>query len=42
MFISGVLGVGERPIVKISDKNKIIEHGFDYKWSFRKESKGKK
>jgi hypothetical protein len=37
MYISGVLGVGEHPTVKISDKNKIIEHGFDYKWSFRKE-----
>ena len=37
MFISGVLGVGERSTIKISDKNKIIEHGFDYKWSFRKE-----
>jgi hypothetical protein len=42
MYISGVLGVGEHPTVKVSDKSKIIEHGFDYKWSFRKEPKVKK
>jgi len=36
MFISGVLGIDENPIVEVSDKDKIISRGFDYKWSFRK------
>lgn len=38
MFISGVLGVGEKDIIVIDDKHKIKAHGFD-KWSFRKEPK---
>ena len=42
MYISGVLGVGENPMIEISDKDKITQHGFDYKWSFRKEPKDKK
>jgi len=37
MFISGVLGNKEKEIIQVSDKNKIEQHGFDYKWSFRKE-----
>ena len=40
MFISGVLGVGEKEIVEIEDKYKIGQHGFD-KWSFRKEPQKK-
>lgn len=42
MYISGVLGVGENPMIEISDKNKITQHGFDSKWSFRKPPKEKK
>jgi hypothetical protein len=43
MYISGVLGVGENPVIEISDKDKITQHGFDPKWSFRKPpSKNKK
>lgn len=37
MFISGVLGNTEKETIKISDKDKIIGKGFDYKSSFRKE-----
>jgi hypothetical protein len=33
-YISGVLGISEKPIVEISEKNKIESKGFD-KWSFR-------
>jgi len=36
MFISGVLGTGEKEIIEIEDKYKIGQHGFD-KWSFRRE-----
>ena len=36
MFISGVLGTGEKELIEIEDKYKIGQHGFD-KWSFRKE-----
>ena len=36
MFISGVLGTGEKEIKEVADKYKIPQHGFD-KWSFRKE-----
>ena len=42
MFIGGVLGVGEKEIVEISNENKIVQHGFDKKWSFRKEPTKKK
>lgn len=42
MFIGGVLGVGEKETIEVSDKTKIEGHGFDYKWSFRKESTKKK
>lgn len=37
MYISGVLGVNTRETVTVSDKDKIIGRGFDYKYSFRKE-----
>lgn len=37
MFISGVLGTGEKEIIEISNENKIEQHGFDRKWSFRRE-----
>lgn len=36
MFISGVLGTGEKEIIEVEDKYKIAQHGFN-KWSFRKE-----
>jgi len=42
MFISGVLGTKEKETIEINDKDKIIQHGFDYKWSFRKEPTKKK
>lgn len=36
-FVSGVLTGSDKPMVKISDKDKIAKRGFD-KWSFRKQS----
>ena len=42
MFMGGVLGAGEKPISEVADKYKITQHGFDYKWSFRKESEKNK
>lgn len=39
MFMGGVLGKGEKEITEVADKYKITQHGFDYKWSFRKEPK---
>lgn len=36
MFISGVLGTGEKEIIEVDDKYKIKQHGFN-KWSFRRE-----
>jgi hypothetical protein len=41
MFMGGVLGRGEKEIVEVQDKYKITQHGFDYKWSFRKEPEKK-
>ncbi len=41
MFMGGVLGRGEKDIVEVADKYKITQHGFDYKWSFRKEPEKK-
>lgn len=41
MFISGVLGVGEKEIIEVADKYKIGQHGFN-KWSFRREGKNSK
>ena len=40
MFISGVLGTGEKEMIEIEDKYKIKKHGFN-KWSFRKEPQKK-
>ena len=42
MFIGGVLGNKERDIIEVADKYKITGHGFDYKWSFRKEKENGK
>ncbi len=41
MFISGVLGTGEKEIIEVEDKYKIGQHGFD-KWSFRREPSKKR
>jgi hypothetical protein len=38
MYISGVLGINQKELIEISDKNRIEKHGFD-KWSFRKKGK---
>lgn len=35
MYLSGVMGVSEKEIVVLNDKEKIAKHGMD-KWSFRK------
>jgi hypothetical protein len=42
MFMGGVLGKGEKEIIEVADKYKITQHGFDYKWSFRKKSEKNK
>lgn len=42
MYITGVLGINNKPMVEISDKDKIAGHGFDPKYSFRKEPEDKK
>lgn len=42
MYISGVLGNSEKDTIEIDDKHKITQHGFDNKWSFRKEPTKKK
>jgi len=34
-FIGGVLGVNDREIVVVSDKDKLASRGFDPTWSFR-------
>jgi len=41
MYITGVLGINNKPTVEISDKDKIAGHGFDPKYSFRKEPETK-
>ena len=42
MYLSGVLGIGEKEIVQIKDKYMLKKKGFD-KWSFKKRpKKGKK
>ena len=38
MFISGVLGVGEKPMIEISNNDKIVSQGFSLKTSFRKDT----
>lgn len=35
MFIGGVLGQSDRPMVEVSDKDRLVSKGFDKKWSFR-------
>ncbi len=35
MYISGVMGQKQNPMITISDKSKILKHGFDLKLSFR-------
>lgn len=42
MYITGVLGINNKPTIEISDKDKITGHGFDPKYSFRKEPGNKK
>jgi len=42
MFLSGVLGTPERPMVKISDKDLAKKRGHGDKYSFRKMPKNKK
>lgn len=37
MFISGILGIDSQKTIEVSDKSKIEGHGFDYKYSFRKD-----
>lgn len=39
MYVGGVLGNNEDKTLKSTDKEKIISHGFDYKYSFRKDKK---
>jgi hypothetical protein len=41
-FLFGVLITPDKPILNISNEDTIIKHGFDTKWSFRKESASKK
>ena len=41
-FISGVLGMPSKEPEQVSDKIKVMSHGFDPKWSFRKESSKRK
>jgi len=41
MFVSGVLGVGEKELIEVEDKYKIGQHGYD-KWSFRRKPTKKK
>lgn len=36
MYISGVLGSPEKPMIQISEKDKLISHGMDPKYGFRK------
>jgi hypothetical protein len=42
MYISGVLGVGQNPMVDISNNDMIVKKGFDLKTSFRHPIKFKK
>ncbi len=41
MFIGGVLSAPSNPMIPITDKDRIKQHGFD-KWSFRKMGKNSK
>ena len=42
MYLSGVLGIGEREVVDISDRDRLQGHGFDNTWSFRRENHPRK
>lgn len=35
MYISGVMGLSQCPTVEISDKSKVLKHGFDPRYGFR-------
>lgn len=37
MYVSVVLGIDSQKTIEVSDKSKIESHGFDYKYSFRKD-----
>lgn len=39
MFISGIIGTPENNMAKINNEERIITHGFDLKYSFRKRPK---
>ena len=41
MFLGGVLGNVEDNNIPMSDKDKVLSHGFDIKSSFRKEKQSK-
>lgn len=41
MYVTGVLGANNKPMIEISDEHKIVGHGFDPKYSFRKEPENK-
>ena len=36
MFLGGVLGDASDPPSPMTDRDKIVSHGMDLKWSFRK------
>ncbi len=35
MYVGGVLPQAEHPLVEVSERDKLLQHGFDEKWSFR-------
>ncbi len=35
MFVGGVLAGNENPLLEVSERDKLLQHGFDDKWSFR-------
>lgn len=39
MYMQNVLCKKEDNMIQISNKDKILQHGYDFKWSFRKEPK---
>jgi hypothetical protein len=40
-YISGVIGIPEKPMVKVSDKDLAAKRGHDGPYSFKKTSKGR-
>lgn len=42
MYISGILGVNQRPMIQLSDEQIKAKHGFNHKYSFKKEPKNLK